>query len=218
MAKRFFVDADRVGIVLENGLTGLKEPSGTYNLNHSNYMGGLYCPTDKTYRAFTVALSASIESIESVYETFQHLGDNFDHSLEIRANGSGSVKIYLIDDDTTETSGTIVDAFNLLYAYKNFPFGVTNTSISTDAEYNALDDLTNAGVIANDKRGYAIIVELKTAGADRYKQIVFHNARIEVTIDQIQPGKATQATLKWSDARYVQVLQATSAFTDHSDS
>jgi hypothetical protein len=204
MATSFIVSAAKIGIVLEQNTQTL---SGT----HISAVGALYdAASDPTYAVISFNTDVAIETFGYEHETFQTNEDHYDHYVDLRYTGAGSITSVAIDD-----TGSGLDAYNVLYAATHFPNGDCNSTTGNDLAWDPVGD-TNGGSKANDLRGYGIIIE-KQVSASVFYWWIFHNARIEAT-PSFAPKQATRLNLRWMDARIVDVSTSASTFTDHIDS
>jgi len=203
MAKSFLVSAAKVGTVLENNTAAL---SGT----NITGVGCLYDSADQTYEIIADNTDVAIDAFGLEHETFQDNEDHYDHMVDLRYIGSGNVTTVAIDD--TATGAGTLDAANLIHAATFVPNG--GNSLTGDLLWNPADD-TAAGTKASDLRGYAVIVEKKTAGG-KFVQWTFHNARIEAT-PSFATKQSTRLNFRWADARLIDFAVSATTFTNHSD-
>jgi len=206
MTTSFIVSAAKIGIVLEQHVETL---TGT----NVTGVGALYDATasDPTYAVISFNTDVAIETFGYEHETFQTNEDHYDHYVDLRYTGAGSITSVAIDDTTAAN----LDAYNVLYAATHLPNGDCNSTTGNDLAWDPVGD-TNGGVKASDTRGYGIIVE-KQVAASIFYQWIFHNARIEAT-PTFAPKQATRLSARWMDARVIEVNTETSTFTDHTHS
>ena len=217
MVNYFLTGAVKAGIVLEADAvaTGFSEDStawATTNFGLDGDPNSLYdgAAGTPTYAVITHKASASIDTFGPTYDTYQSLEDDFDHDIEIRATGSGSMEF--VPNYNTDGVGTI-PYHRLIYAGTYYPNGFT-IDAGSDLYYKPEDD--TATTKATDMRGYAVVVEQHITGTTWYMW-TFHNAKISCS-PAFGPQKATRATLSWEDARYIDFEIDTSAtFGNHAD-
>ena len=218
MTKEFLKGAWKAGIVSElddAASSGHDLDGGTiaWAITNMGTDGGTNSLVDGTatgtYAVITEKGSATIDDFGPMYDTYQALEDDFDHDIEIRKRGGGSIEFVASHDGA---SATAVPLIYLIYAATHFPNGFTNIDTNV-AFYNAAYDVEVTK--AADHRGYAIILEQQVSASVFY-QWIFHNAKIGCSISP-GPQKATRATLTWEDARYISVGFSGSTFGDHAD-
>lgn len=207
---KYLIKGATVGIVLENGNTGIVE--NTVALDNSAVLGALYSPTNLTYFKLPFALDVVINTFGTEDETLTTLEDEFDHYEAIRKIGGGSVEFPQWIDDTPAT-----DITNIIKAVKDYPHGVTSGS-AEEARHSIMEE--DASSKANDKSGYAIVVQsryVNSAGSIKYLHFTFHNTSISGT-----PSKAPKQTakyrLEWKDARHIDgPTKSDTTFGNHSN-
>ncbi len=205
MTKGFLVKDCKVGIVSEN-----------YDAAHTDVNGnrtgiGSLWSAAMTYALVSWNTDVTIDSIGLEQQTFQCNDDNYDHDIDIRYIGGGSISAPAIDD--TVAGG--LDAYNVWYAASTLPNGYCNTG-ATDLIWNATED-TNAGTEASDLRGYAIIIEKKDEKATPvFYTWVFHNCKISST-PAFSPKQAAVINLTWSDSRSFDIATGAATFGNHVD-
>jgi hypothetical protein len=203
LTKSFIVDAAKVGIVSENYDAAHTDVNG-----HRTGIGSLWSAT-MTYGTVSWDTDVTIDTFGYEHETFQVNDDHYDHFIDLRYVGSGSLTAKAVDD--TVAGG--LDAYNLFYASTHLPNGSCNTG-ALDLTWNPTLD-TNAGTQASDIRGYAVIVEKKVS-ATLFYWWIFHNCKIEAT-PGFSPKSATTINLSWSDARTIEFETSAATFTTHAD-
>lgn len=202
----FLVKDCKVGIVLEMNTSTL---AGT----HITAVGSLYdAAADPTYAVIAWNTDITIDSMGLEQETFQCNDDNYDHDIDIRSIGGGSLSAKAIED----TDAADFDAYNLWYAAAHFPNGDCNTTTGEDLNWDPTGD-TNAGTQTSDLRGYGIIIEKKDNKATPvFYSWIFHNCKISST-PAFTPKGAAVINLTWSDARTFEIKTGAATFTDHAD-
>jgi len=204
MAKGFLVKDCKVGIVMENY-------GATFVGANLTGVGSIHEAT-LTYAVISWNTDVTIDSFGLEQETFQCNDDNYDHDIDIRNIGGGSLSAKAIDD--TVAGG--LDAYNVWYAAAHLPNGCSLADAAVDLSWDPTLD-TNAGVRASDLRGYAIIIEKKDEKSTPvYYTWVFHNCKISST-PAFSPKSAAVINLTWSDARDFQIATGAATFTTHSD-
>jgi hypothetical protein len=203
MTTSFIVSAAKIGIVLEQSTQTL---SGA----HITAVGALYeAAADPAYAVISFNTDVAIETFGYEHETFQTNEDHFDHYVDLRYTGAGSITSVAIDD-----TGAGLDAYNILYAATHLPNGDCNTLTGNDLNWDPVGDV-NGGSQTLDLRGYALIIEKQVEAAIFY-QWIFHNARIEAT-PTFAPKQATRLNLRWMDGRIIEVNVESATFTTHVD-
>jgi len=203
LTKSFVVGSAKVGMAMENY-------GATFVGANLTGVGSLH-EASLTYAVVSWDTDVTIDSFGYEHETIQVNDDHYDHFIDLRYNGSGSLTAKAIDDTTA--SG--LDAYNLFYAATHLPNGCVEANAAVDLTWNPVLD-TNAGTQTSDVRGYAVIVEKQVASGIFY-QWIFHNCKIEAT-PGFSPKTATTVNLSWSDARTIEFTNAGSTFTTHADS
>ena len=217
MTKEFLKGAWKAGIICElddaassgHSLDGSTVAWAVTNMGTDGGTQSLVDNANLTYAVVTEKGSATIDDFGPMYDDYQSLEDDFDHQIEIRKRGGGSIEFVASHDGA---SAVAVPFLYLLYAATHFPNGFTNI-VSNLAYYNAAYDTAVSEV--TDHRGYGIILE-QYVTTSVYYQWIFHNAKIGCSISP-GPQKATRATLTWEDARYISVGYAASTFGNHTD-
>jgi hypothetical protein len=217
MTKEFLKGAWKAGIVLEMDtaassgfdLDGSTVAWGVTNFGTDGGSNALVDNVDATYAIITEKGSASVDEFGPVYDTYQALEDDYDHEIEIRKRGGGSIEF--VPNHGDGASGSVPFIY-LLYAAIHFPNGMTNV-VSNVGYYNPAFD--TAITKATDLRGYAVVLE-QFVSTGVYYTWTFHNAKISCSVT---PGaqKATRATLTWEDARYISIDKAGTSFGNHAD-
>jgi hypothetical protein len=217
MTKEFLKGAWKAGIVLEmdtaassgHSLDGSSVAWGVTNFGTDGGDNALVDNADLTYAIITEKGSASIDEFGPVYDTYQALEDDFDHEIEIRKRGGGSIEFVPNHGDGSD--GAIPFVY-LMYAAAHFPRGFTTVDTNL-AYYNAAYDVAVSKV--TDLLGYAMVLE-QYVTTSVYYTWTFHNAKISVSPSP-GPQAATRATLSWEDARYIEFTIETSSFGNHAD-
>jgi hypothetical protein len=202
----FLVKDCKVGIVLEMNTQTLAGANITA-------VGELYdAAANPTYAVVAWNTDVTIDSMGLEQEVFQVNDDNYDHEIDIREIGGGSISAKALDD----TVAANLDAYNLWYAAAHFPNGDCNTTTGEDLNWDPTGDV-NAGIQTSDLRGYAIVVEKKDEKATPvYYTWTFHNCKISST-PAFSPKSAAVINLTWSDARTFEIKTGAATFVDHED-
>ena len=204
MPSGFLVKDAKVGIVKENY-------GATFVGANLTGVGSLHSAT-LTYAVISWHTDVTIDTAGMEQETIQVNDDNYDHDIDIRPIGSGSLSAKAIDD----TVAANLDAYNLWYAALHLPNGSNLADAAVDLAWNPTLD-TNAGTQASDLRGYGVIVEKKDEKSTPvYTSWIFHNCKI-VSTPAFTPKSAAVINLTWSDARTVEIKTGAATFTTHDD-
>lgn len=205
MAKGFLVKDCKVGIVMENDGAGFVG-------DNADGVGSLYDSADQTYAVISWHTDVTIDSIGMEQETIQVNDDNYDHDIDLRMIGAGSLSAKAIDD--TEAAG--LDAYNVWYAAAHLPNGNSLGAAAVDMAWQPTLDV-NAGTQASDLRGYAIVIEkMDEKSTPVYYTWIFHNCKISST-PAFSPKSAAVINLTWSDARTFEIATGAATFANHAD-
>ena len=157
--------------------------------------GTFSASTNQHYQQIENVTGVSIGSYGQEYDTFQSLADAFDHDIEIKAMGSGSVDFVMKSGN--EVSNNELDHTELKAVASEYPNG-WNAVDSNVAVWDPSKD--TATTMATDTRGYAILVRQQYGSDNLYW--CFHNCKISCSIS-FASKQASRGTLSWEDARYV---------------
>tara|TARA_Y100001938_G_C8084936_1_gene431371 strand:+ start:801 stop:1481 length:681 start_codon:yes stop_codon:yes gene_type:complete len=151
--------------------------------------------TDQKYQQIEDVTGVSIGGYGLEYDTFQTLADNFDHDIEIKEMGSGSVDF--IVKSGNNVSNNNLDHLELKAIAKDFPNGYNEVNSNIAGFDTSIDTKT---AVDTDDRGYAILVRQVYGGDNLYW--CFHNCKISCSIS-FANRQATRGSMSWEDARYV---------------
>jgi len=161
----------------------------------------------------------SIGSFGKTYDTYDAIGNPYSHDIEIRYDGAGSVDVIAIDDSTI----TSWDHLQLASLALDYPNGWNELNGTAGVWNPAID---NFSTMANDTRGYAVVIQQEiehddVGGTIAYHFWVFHNCKISASVS-LNPKQATKMTFSWEDAHYVESVRKdttgiTSGTSVHSD-
>jgi len=151
----------------------------------------------------------SIGGYGKEFDTFQTLGDAFDHDIEIKEMGSGSCDFIMEYNRTAGSTGIPHEHLKAL-AYE-FPNGWNTYTAGSGGNYATFDPTLDTAVTrAADERGYQIIIEQLTGDGSNSLYWCFSNCKIGCSIS-FANRQASRGTLTWDDARYVSFDEAASA-------
>lgn len=198
-----------IGIrVCNSSVVAIEDHSGTGAITGAAYMG----PIRKAAAGFTtyaginkaMLTSANVNDTNNIVDEFTSIADQFNRNVYIRDNGSGSAELFcFIENDADK-----LDGFNLIYAARHFPDGITSTAAAAGT-YDPVDD--DAALIGSGTAypRYNIVVESKVdvAAVTKYRQTIFKGVRIKVT-QQYQTQRGVRLTLEWEDAREIEEIEA----------
>ena len=156
----------------------------------------------------------SIGSFGKEFDTYQSLGDAFDHDIDIKETGSGSCD-FIIKEDTSAANWDHLQLKALAYYFPN-GWNEIDDAVANTPRFNPTRDVQTTR--ANDSRGYAIIVQQQISSSS-YMFWCFDNCKISCSIS-FASKQASRGTLSWEDARYVSFdthSAAISATDDHND-
>jgi len=157
----------------------------------------------------------SIGSFGKEFDTYQNLGDAFDHDIDIKETGSGSCD-FIIKEDTTTTNWDHLMLKALAYYFPNGWNEIDDGDANTP-RFNPTRDVQTTR--ATDSRGYAIIVQQQISSSS-YLFWCFDNCKINCSIS-FASRQASRGTLSWEDARYVSFDTHSAAISsgtdDHND-
>lgn len=202
MTKSFIVGSAKVGAVMENY-------GALFVGDNLDGVGSLH-ESSLTYAVVSWDTDVTIDNFGYEHETIQVNDDHYDHFIDLRYVGAGSLTAKALDD----TAAANLDAYNLFYAATHLPNGCVEANAAVDLTWNPAND-TNAGTQAIDVRGYAVIVE-KQVSATLFYQWIFHNCKISAT-PGFSPKSATTISLSWDDARTIEFTTSAATFTTHAD-
>ena len=172
--------------------------SAILGLGNNNGSGGTSTNANQIYQQIEDVTGVSIGSYGQEYDTFQNLQDAFDHDIEIKAMGSGSCDFIMKSGNNVTYN--LLDHRELKAMAAVFPNGWNKVSadVANTAEFDP--SLDTATAMADDERGYAILVR-QSYGTDNLYWC-FHNCKISCSIS-FANRQASRGTLSWEDARYV---------------
>jgi len=149
----------------------------------------------------------SIGGMGKEFDTFQTLGDAFDHDIEIKEMGSGSCDFVMEYDRTVGATGIPHEHLKAL-AYE-FPNGWNTVTAGSGGNYATFNATLDTAVTrAADERGYQIVIEQKTGDGTNSLYWCFSNCKIGCSIS-FANRQASRGTLTWDDARYVSFDEST---------
>ena len=213
----FLKGAVKVFIARENKVNDAY--NGTYESSLAQDANQLW-PSDANREFFQIpgVTGVSIGGFGQEFDTFQTLGDAFDHDIEIKEMGSGSCD-FIMEYGRTSSAGQIALEELKAMAYY-YPNG-WNEAVSNVANFDPTED--NHVTRATDDRGYAIVIEQLTGDGTNSLYWCFDNCKIGCSIS-FANRQASRATLTWDDARYVSFDEGTddgitpgASGTQHSD-
>ena len=170
--------------------------------------------TDLLLKEITNVTGVSLSGFGKEFDTYQTVGDDFDHDIEIKDTGGGSCDFIVKSD----TDGTAFDHLQLAALAYYYPNG-WNTINSSPANTASFDPSIDTAVTRDtDQTGYAIIVQQQIA-SDSFIFWCFDNCKISCSIS-FASRQASRGTLTWENARYVSFDSFNSAIlttSDHND-
>ena len=180
----------------------------------------------RTYYEISNITGVSVGNYGKEFDTYQSLGDPYDHDIEIKLTGSGSCDFIMKEQAAHTTSNDDWDHMLLKGLAYDYPNG-WNTKSSNDALFDPTLDVDvpavfTSGVPATDARGYAVVVQQKISTSS-YLFWVFHNVKIGCTIS-FANRQASRGSFTWDDARFTQffslanAVNSTTNYDAHTDS
>ena len=163
--------------------------------------------TNKEYYQIPGVTGVSIGGMGKEFDTFQTLGDAFDHDIEIKEMGSGSCDFIMEYNRTAGATGISHEHLKALAYY--FANGWNAVTSGSGGDYATFDPTLDTAVTrAADERGYQIVIEQKTGDGTNSLYWCFTNCKIGCSIS-FANRQASRGTLTWDDARYVSFDEAT---------
>lgn len=185
----------------------IKDHSNTADILGAEYMGPLRekgAVTKYMGLSKSMLLSVNVNGMSNIEEIFTSIADQFNRTLYIRDEGSGSIEFFnFIDDDATK-----LDAHNLAYAAKYYPDGFTSVAAAA-ATYDPVDDDADLIGFGDAYPRYNIVLESQI-DTDKYFQLIFRSVRIKCS-PQYQTQRGVRMTLEWEDARDVDIVERAAA-------
>ena len=219
MATTFIKDAVKVFIARENTITD------AHNGDYTDQDGSSLAENAviKLAGASTVGMllneiphvtGVSIGSMGLEFDTYQTLGDAFDHDIQIKETGSGSCD-FVIKEDTTAANWDHLQLKALAYYFPN-GWNRIDPDVANTPLFDPTRDVQTTR--AKDSRGYAIIVQQEISSS-QYIFWCFDNCKISCSVS-FASRQASRGTLSWEDARYISFdtnSAAIAATDDHDD-
>jgi len=216
MATTFIKDAVKVFIARENTISDAH--NGAYTKQDGSALveqAVIKLATASVDEMFLLEIphitGVSIGSFGKEFDTYQSLGDAFDHDIDIKESGSGSCD-FIMKEDTTTTNWDHLMLKALAYYFPN-GWNEIDDGVANTPRFNPTRDVQTTR--ATDSRGYAIIVQQQIA-SDNFLFWCFDNCKINCSVS-FASKQATRGSFSWEDARYVSFDTHSSAITSGSD-
>jgi len=165
--------------------------------------------TTREYYVVPGVTGVSINGFGKEFDTYQTLGDAFDHDIEIKETGSGSCDFVMEYNRTAGATGISHEHLKALAYY--WPNGFNAAKAGSGGNYAVWDATIDAPLAtgstgfdgrANHYRGYNIVIEQKTGDGTNSIYWCFHNCKISCSIS-FASKQASRGSFSWEDARYV---------------
>ena len=216
MATTFIKDAVKVFIARENTVSDAH--NGAYTDQDGSALVEAAVVTLAGSSAANMVLyeiphvtGVSIGSFGKEFDTYQSLGDAFDHDIEVKESGSGSCD-FIMKEDTAAANWDHLQLKALAYYFPN-GWNEIDDGVANTPRFNPTRDVQTTR--ADDSRGYALIVQQEIA-SNKFMFWCFDNCKIGCSIS-FASRQASRGTLSWEDARYVSFDTHTAGITSGSD-